>query len=141
MPFTPKVTDRRVTTTITVVDVDTGENEVSVKHVDTRTLTLFREEGGLPERWVKPGYGRSTPDIDIVFQPSTLTISWHLSAFGDRWFIDGLAMVGYRILKDGSVGKQEITQGWYGSEMPDWIAELRAEYDPKTGSYPYKFNV
>lgn len=133
--MSPTVRDTR-TVEWTMV-VNSGQRTLRQTHQDSRMVFVSDD---LPLEMKKANYGSTT----IVFRPDLLTMRWiyrtHGSRDGGQWELRDVDLTGPRILRNGKVGKQQITNGyWIGQDyLPRFIEELAEKYHPG-GDHP--FNV
>jgi hypothetical protein len=108
----------------------------AVKETQQDSRVVFITEG-LPQEMNAANYGRPT-----VFRPDVLTMRWvclrHSSRNDSQWELRDLYLTGPRILKNGEVGKQRITNDyWLGRDnVPRFIEELAEKYRPD-GDHPF----
>jgi hypothetical protein len=111
----------------------------AVKETQQDSRVVFITEG-LPQEMNAANYGRPT-----VFRPDVLTMRWICLTHGSRnkwqWELRDIYLTGPRILKNGEVGKQKITNDyWLGRDnLPRFIEELAEKYRPD-GDHPFTMN-
>jgi hypothetical protein len=113
--------------------------EHTVKETEQDSRVVFITEG-LPQEMSAANYGSPT-----VFRPDVLTMRWIYVRHGGRnnwrWELRDIYLTGPRILKNGEVGKQQITNDyWPGRDtLPRFIEELVEKYRPD-GDHPFTVN-
>jgi len=119
--------------------VDGTDAERTVKETQEDSRVVFITEG-LPQEMNAASYGNAA-----VFRPDVLTMRWihlgHGGHNGSQWELRDIYLTGPRILKDGEVGKQQITSDyWLGRDnLPRFIEEHAEKYRPD-GEHPFTLN-
>jgi hypothetical protein len=110
------------------VAVTSGERTVIDTQQDSRVVFITE---GLPREMNAANYGSAT-----MFRPDVLTLRWIHVGDGSRnnrqWELRDIYLVGPRILKDGELSKQQITNDyWLGrDDVPRFVEELAEKYRP-----------
>jgi hypothetical protein len=116
--------------------VTSAESIVKETQQDSRVVFITE---GLPQQMNAANYGNAT-----MFRPAVLTMQWnrrHDSRNNWQWELRDIYLTGPRILKNGEVVKQQISNDyWPGRDtLPRFIEELAEKYRPD-GDHPFTVN-
>lgn len=113
--------------------------ESILKETQQDSRVVFITEG-LPQQMNAANYGNAT-----IFRPDVLTMQWIYQRHGGlndwQWELRDIYLTGPRILNNGEVVKQQITEDyWPGRDtLPRFIEELAEEFRPD-GDHPFTAN-